>query len=128
MYSKEWLKAALIRALHTVWEALAAMIPAGVVITREMIVGADWKGLALTILGWIATALLAGLTSFIKSMAVGIPEAEKAAAGQEPAQTATDAEQENEECPVTVYAYEDYYEGNPVGEPMHPEHNPEDLE
>lgn len=113
MYNKEWIRAALIRALHTVWEALAAMIPAGVVITREMIVNADWKGLALTVLGWIATALLAGLTSFIKSMAVGIPEAEKAASA---------------EGNVTVYAYEDYYEGAPVGEPLHHEHNPEGLE
>ena len=75
MYSKDFLKKALIRALHTVWEALAATIPAGVVITREMIVGADWKGLALTVLGWIATALLAGVVSFVKSMAVGMPEA-----------------------------------------------------
>lgn len=105
MYTKEWLKAALIRALHTVWEALAAMIPAGVVITKEMIVTADWKGLALTILGWIATALLAGLTSLIKSMAVGIPEAEKTATANEGS--------------VTVWSYEDYYDGNPVGEPLH---------
>ena len=113
MYSKEWLRAALIRALHTFWQALAATVPAGVIITKEMIVSADWKGLALTVLGWLATALLAGLTSFIKSLAVGIPEAEKAA----PA-----------EGNVTVYAYEDYYDGNPVGEPLYPEHNPEDLE
>lgn len=124
MYTKDFLKKALIRALHTVWEALAAMIPAGVIITREMIVGADWKGLALTILGWLATAALAGLTSFIKSMAVGIPEAEKPPNAQQIA----DAAQENEEAHITVYAYDDYYEGNPVGEPMHPEHRPEDKE
>ena len=104
MYTKDFLKKALIRALHTVWEALAAMIPAGVVITREMIVNANWKHLALTIVGWLATALLAGLTSFLKSMAVGMPEAEK------PPGT---------EGSVTVWSYEDYYEGNPVGEPLH---------
>ena len=113
MYSKEWLRAALIRALHTVWEALAAMIPAGVVITREMIVTADWKGLALTVLGWLATALLAGLTSIIKSLAVGIPEAEKAP---------------QIDGNVTVYAYEAYNDGNPVGEPLHPDHGPEAKE
>ena len=124
MYTKDFLKKALIRALHTVWEALAAMIPAGVVITREMIVNANWKHLALTIVGWLATALLAGLTSFLKSMAVGMPEAEKPDTAQELA----DRAQENEECHVTVYAYDDYYEGNPVGEPRFPEHRPEDKE
>lgn len=65
---------ALIRALHTFWEALAATIPAGVIITADMIRAADWKNLLLTVAGWIATALIAAALSFIKSMAVGMPE------------------------------------------------------
>lgn len=67
-------KKALIRALHTFWEALAATIPAGVIITADMIKAADWKNLLLTVAGWIATALIAAALSFIKSMAVGMPE------------------------------------------------------
>ena len=67
-------KKALIRALHTFWEALAATIPAGVIITADMIKTADWKNLLLTVAGWIVTALLAAALSFIKSMAVGMPE------------------------------------------------------
>ena len=67
-------KHALIRALHTFWEALAATIPAGVIITADMIKTANWKNLLLTVAGWIATALIAAALSFIKSMAVGMPE------------------------------------------------------
>ena len=40
-------------------------------------------------------------------------------------------QQAKEEAPegrVTVYAYEDYYEGNPVGEPRYPDHGPEAME
>ena len=67
-------KHALIRALHTFWEALAATIPAGVIITADMIKTADWKNLLLTVAGWIVTALLAAALSFAKSLAVGMPE------------------------------------------------------
>ena len=39
----------------------------------------------------------------------------------------TSAEVEEEEnCPVTVYAYAEYENGDPVGDPIHPEHLPED--
>lgn len=125
MYTKEWLRAALIRALHTFWQALAATVPAGVVITKEMIVSADWKGLALTVLGWLATALLAGLVSFLKSAAIGVPEVQIQEAKEKPPDT---GQEEPDDGRVTVYAYEDYYNGNPVGEPRYPDHGPEAME
>ena len=71
---KEPYRSALVRALHTFWESLAASSPAGLVITVPMIREADWRYVGLAILGWIATAALAGVFSFIKSMAVGMPE------------------------------------------------------
>lgn len=67
-------KKALIRALHTVWQTLAATSPVGIKITADMIRTADWKSIAMSILAWIGTAVLAGVFSFIKSMAVGMPE------------------------------------------------------
>lgn len=67
-------KKALIRALHTFWQTLAATAPVGITITADMIRAADWKSIALSILAWIGTAVLAGVFSFIKSMAVGMPE------------------------------------------------------
>ena len=67
-------KHALIRALHTVWQTLAATAPVGITITADMIRAADWKSIVLSILAWIGTAVLAGVFSFIKSMAVGMPE------------------------------------------------------
>ena len=71
---KEPYRSALVRALHTFWETLAASSPAGLVITVPMIREADWKYIGLAFLGWIATAALAAVFSFIKSMAVGMPE------------------------------------------------------
>ena len=90
---KAFLKAAGIRALRTVAQAALAMIPAGIMITEV-----NW----LTVL---YTAALAGVCSLLTSLATGLPEVE-----QKPPNT---------EGHVTVYAYEDYYEGNPVGEPIH---------
>lgn len=90
---KAFLKAAGIRALRTVAQAALAMIPAGIMITEV-----NW----VTVL---YTAALAGVCSLLTSLATGLPEVE-----QKPPNT---------EGSVTVYAYEDYYEGNPVGEPIH---------
>ena len=67
-------KKALIRSLHTFWQTLAATAPVGIKITADQITNADWKQIALAILAWIGTAVLAGVFSFIKSMAVGMPE------------------------------------------------------
>lgn len=67
-------KAALMRAIHAFWETLAASSPVGLVITVPMIREADWKYIGLSILAWLGTAVLAAILSFIKSMAVGMPE------------------------------------------------------
>lgn len=68
------MKHALIRALHTFWQTLAATAPVGIKITADQITNADWKQIALAVLAWIGTAVLAGVFSFVKSMAVGMPE------------------------------------------------------
>jgi len=68
------MKHALIRALHTFWQTLAATAPVGIKITADQITNADWKQIALAILAWLGTAVLAGVFSFIKSMAIGMPE------------------------------------------------------
>ena len=62
--NKNGWKAALIRAVRTVAQAAAAMIPAAVTITQV-----DW----LTVLG---TAALAGVCSILTSLA-GLPEVEE---------------------------------------------------
>ena len=89
---KAFLKAAGIRALRTVAQAALAMIPAGIMITEV-----NW----LTVL---YTAALAGVCSLLTSIVTGLPEVEKPPSN---------------EGNVTVWSYEDYYEGNPVGEPTH---------
>lgn len=71
--NKETLKAALVRAMHTFWQTLAAVIPVGVVATPKMIKELDWS-IMYIILAWLATALIAAAFSFIKSMAAGMPE------------------------------------------------------
>ena len=68
------IKSALIRAGHTFWQSLASTIPAGIIITANMLKEADWKSVLLTVAGWLATALIASALSFAKSMAVGMPE------------------------------------------------------
>ena len=60
--SKEFIKAALIRAIKTICQSAVAMIPAGLMITDV-----DW----LTVLG---TSLLAGVLSILTSIANGLPE------------------------------------------------------
>ena len=59
--SREWLRAAGIRALKTVCQSAVALIPAAVTISAV-----DWK----TVIG---TALLAGVVSLLTSVA-GLPE------------------------------------------------------
>lgn len=89
------IKAALMRAIHAFWETLAASSPVGLVITVPMIREADWKYIGLSILAWLGTAVLAAILSFIKSMAVGMPEADMGH--------------------ITFLAYENYDEnGDPV--------------
>ena len=61
VFTKKWWKAALVRALRTVAQAAAAMLPAAVTIQQV-----DW----LTVLG---TSLLAGVVSILTSLG-GLPE------------------------------------------------------
>lgn len=72
MDKKVW-KAALIRAMHAFWQTLAAVLPVGVVVTPAMIKELDWS-ILYVVLAWLATALIAAVFSFIKSMAAGMPE------------------------------------------------------
>lgn len=86
---------ALIRALHTFWETLAGSTPVGLIVTVPMIREADWRYIGLAVLAWLVTAVLAAGCSFIKSMAVGMPEADTGH--------------------VTVLAYDNYNEnGDPI--------------
>lgn len=73
--NKEYWRPILIRAWHAVWETAAATLPATIVITPAMIQEFD-KSLLLCIAAWAATALVAGGVSIIKSLAIGIPEAD----------------------------------------------------
>lgn len=61
IFTKNWWKAAGIRALRTFAQAAAAMIPAAVTITQV-----DWKAV-------VGTAALAALLSVLTSLA-GLPE------------------------------------------------------
>lgn len=59
--SKQWLKAAAVRAIKTVAQTAVAMIPVAVTVSQV-----DW----MTVLG---TAVLAGIVSILTSLA-GLPE------------------------------------------------------
>lgn len=59
--SKQWLKAAAVRAIKTVAQTAVAMIPVAVTVSQV-----DW----VTVAG---TALLAGIVSILTSLA-GLPE------------------------------------------------------
>lgn len=88
-------KSAIMRAIHAFWETLAATSPVGLVITVPMIREADWRTIGLSVLAWLGTAVLSAILSFIKSMAVGMPEADTGR--------------------ITFLAYENYDEnGDPV--------------
>ena len=71
---KKFWRAAFIRALRTVAQNLASTLPAGLVISSDMIKKADWNVLYI-ILGWLLTGLLGGVTSLLTSIATGLPEA-----------------------------------------------------
>ena len=71
---KKFWKAAFIRALRTVAQNLAATLPAGIVITSDMIQKANWNILYI-VLGWLLTGILSGVASLLTSIATGLPEA-----------------------------------------------------
>ena len=60
MFTKEWMKAAGIRAVKTVAQTAVAMIPVAATVAQV-----DWKAV-------IGTAVLAGVTSLLSSPA-GLP-------------------------------------------------------
>ena len=62
---KQWLKLAGIRALHTIGQTAIATIGT----TAKFLNEVDWKMV-------LSASLLAGIMSILKSMAIGIPEAD----------------------------------------------------
>lgn len=68
-------KATLVRALRTVCQTLASMLPVGAVITPSLLQSMDWSFL-FVILAWIGTGLLSGVASMLTSIATGLPEVE----------------------------------------------------
>lgn len=74
--SNDFWRAALVRAVRTVAQVLAASIPADIVITASMIRSADWGVVGLTVLAWLATGLLSGVASMLTSIKTGLPETE----------------------------------------------------
>lgn len=73
--TKDYWNKILIRAWHAVWETAAATLPATIVITPAMIEHFE-KSQLLVLAAWAATAIIAGAVSIIKSLAIGIPEAD----------------------------------------------------
>lgn len=71
--TKEFWKAAGIRALRTVAQVLAGTLPFDLAVTPTMIEHADWKFIYV-VLAWLATGLLCGLASILNSVATGLPE------------------------------------------------------
>lgn len=69
---KYWLKCAGIRALHTIAQTALATIGTTAKFMNEV----DWKMV-------LSASILAGIMSILKSMAMGIPEAELNNGGEE---------------------------------------------
>ena len=76
MKTKEFWRAAFIRAIRTVCQDLGSTLPVGLIITPVMIQEADWTVLYV-IIAWLCTGLLGGLASLLMSIATGLPEAEE---------------------------------------------------
>ncbi len=70
-----FIKASLIRAIRTTCQALASMLPVGMVITPAMIQALDWS-IVYVILAWLGTGILAGVASILTSIGTGLPEVE----------------------------------------------------
>jgi hypothetical protein len=75
--SNHFIKATIIRAIRTVCQTLASMLPVGFVFTPELIRSADCS-VVYVILAWLFTGLLAGVASVLTSIATGLPEVEYA--------------------------------------------------
>lgn len=73
--TKDFWKATGIRALKTVCQTLASMLPVGYVVTPAIVQALDWT-VMYVVLAWLGTGLLAGLASVLTSIATGLPEVE----------------------------------------------------
>lgn len=73
--TKEFWKATGRRALKTVCQTLASMLPVGYVITPAIVQALDWT-VMYVVLAWLGTGLLAGIASVLTSIATGLPEVE----------------------------------------------------
>lgn len=73
--SNHFIKATIIRAIRTVCQTLASMLPVGFVFTPELIRSADCS-VVYVILAWLFTGLLSGVASVLTSIATGLPEAD----------------------------------------------------
>ena len=73
--SEHFIKATIIRAVRTVCQTLASMLPVGFIFTPEIIQSMDYK-VAYIVLAWLFTGLLAGVASVLTSIATGLPEAD----------------------------------------------------
>lgn len=73
--SKHFIKATIIRAIRTVCQTLASMLPVGFVFTPELVRSMDCSVLYV-ILAWLFTGLLSGVASVLTSIAAGLPEAD----------------------------------------------------
>ena len=68
-----FIKASIIRAIRTVCQTLASMLPVGAVITPSLLQSLDWNFLYV-FLAWFGTGLLSGVASLLTSIATGLPE------------------------------------------------------
>ena len=95
--TKEFWKAALVRAIRTFAEAMLAYIGTGALVLKDV--------------NWLA-ALSAGAMGFIVAILLaltGLPEVAGSSVTKQ-----TDKPPDEESCPVTVKAYDDYYDnGSP---------------
>lgn len=70
-----FIKATIIRAIRTICQTMASMLPVGFVFTPELVRSMDCS-ILYVILAWLFTGLLAGVASVLTSIATGLPEAD----------------------------------------------------
>ena len=72
--TKNFWKAALIRAIRSFTQSLRSTLPAGIVVTPVMVQSFDTKGLIYTAIAYLLTALLNALMSILDAVLTGLPE------------------------------------------------------
>lgn len=71
--TRDFWKAAFIRAGRTFCQNLVSTLPVGFVVTPVMLQELKWEFVYIVV-AWIATGFLAALTSLLTSVASGLPE------------------------------------------------------